>query len=49
MHIIFQEGVDNFEIEHKTCKLLVRGAEPLNIMGNLALCHVLRDPGGKIY
>ena len=24
----FQNGIDNFEIEHKTCKFLVRGAVP---------------------
>ena len=26
--IIFQKGVDNFEIEHKTCFFSVRGAVP---------------------
>ena len=24
----FQKGVDNFEIQHKTCKFLARGAVP---------------------
>ena len=28
MHIIFQKGVDNFEIERKTCSFLVSGAVP---------------------
>ena len=28
-YIIFHKGVDNFEIDHKTCKFLVRGAVPL--------------------
>ena len=27
-HIIFQKGVDNFEMEHKICTFLVRGAVP---------------------
>ena len=31
MHIIYQKGDDdNFEIEHKTCKYLVKGAVPPN-------------------
>ena len=29
-YIIFQKGVDNFEIEHKTCNFLVIGVVPLN-------------------
>ena len=28
MHNIFQNGVDDFEIEHKTCLFLIRGAVP---------------------
>ena len=29
MHILFfQKGFDNFEIKHKTCQFLVRGAVP---------------------
>ena len=28
MLFFFQEGADYFEIEHKTCKLLVGGAVP---------------------
>ena len=31
MHIIFWKDVDNFEIEHRTCSFLVRGAVPLKI------------------
>ena len=27
-YIIFQKGVDNFEIEHKTCYFVVEGAVP---------------------
>ena len=27
-YIIFQKGVDDFEIEHKTCLFMVRGAVP---------------------
>ena len=27
-YIIFQKGVDNFEIKHKICLFLVRGAVP---------------------
>ena len=27
-YAIFQKGVDNFEIEHKTCSILVWGAVP---------------------
>ena len=27
--IIFQKGVDNFEIEHKACLFLIRGAVPI--------------------
>ena len=27
-YIIFQENVDNFEIVHRTCKILVLGATP---------------------
>ena len=26
-YIIFQKGVDNFEIENKTCKFLIRGVQ----------------------
>ena len=26
----FQKSIDNFEIEHKTCSVLVEGADPLN-------------------
>ena len=29
---IFQNGVANFETEHKTCKFLVRGVISLNIV-----------------
>ena len=29
MLIIFQKGVNNFEIDHKTCYFLVRGVVPL--------------------
>ena len=28
---IFQKGVDDFEIEHKTCLFLIRGAVPLKV------------------
>ena len=31
MYIIFQKGVDNFEMEHKTCSFLVRRVEPRNL------------------
>ena len=28
--LFFKKGVDNFEIEHKTCQFLVRGSVPPN-------------------
>ena len=33
-YIIFQKGIDNFAIEHKTCLFLVRGEIPFSRDGD---------------